>query len=360
MCVWELQCVGWWDQILSSGGRDGAWCSEMRKKGRREERKNGRIKRISWNVIKYERRDEMEWEHGDGERAAVRNLWQQLVQLLWDGVINQKSPCKSASISRLFYMGSFALVGEPSMEPSWECHDGMAEAAVARWLIGWAPWSSHVTPQWVVLTSWRRQRSTAVQLSAEVYSQTLKIEAELNTHPAFVVCCNFLLFTPLTREREGTKIKVISIGKQGGQNSQRAWKKAAAAAVKDKGTKTAVGLRGFRWRLIGHKSCRDPLTSSASRACGWITLNEPFVGCWNKRRWTGMSKALLPAHTVFVIFSTSCRWSPVDTGVKRVTILSASGTFSLQRAGAIFKPSNCCDLIRCLFVFSDTKQRCLS
>lgn len=31
-----------------------------------------------------------------------------------------------ASISRLFYMGNFALMGEPSMEQSRECHDGMA------------------------------------------------------------------------------------------------------------------------------------------------------------------------------------------------------------------------------------------
>lgn len=62
----------------------------------------------------------------------------------------------------------------------------------------------------------------------------------------------------------GMKIKVITIntGKQGWQKakskkkerkSERFKKKAAAALVKDKGTRTAEGLRGLRCRLLGRK-----------------------------------------------------------------------------------------------------------
>lgn len=105
------------------------------------------------------------------------------------------------SISRLFYMGSSALMGEPSMEQSWESHDGMAGLRFARWLIGWAPSSTQVTLQWVVLTSWWRQRYTAVQLGAKVCSGTPELETQFNTHLLFAVCCNFLYICPSQERR---------------------------------------------------------------------------------------------------------------------------------------------------------------
>lgn len=97
-----------------------------RKKGGREERENGRIKKMSPNAIKYKDRDEMEWDRRDEGTTETRNFKEFLTVALIGWGNKSEVTLQVPSISRLFYMGSFALMGEPSMEQSRESNDGMA------------------------------------------------------------------------------------------------------------------------------------------------------------------------------------------------------------------------------------------
>jgi len=118
------------------------------------------------------------------------------------------------SISRLFYMGNFALTGEPSMEQGWESHDGMAGAVVfARWLIEWAPSSTHVTPQWVVLTSWAEAALHCCTARCKRYTRGCLKQKHSSTHinvyiyTAFIVCWNIPFFHTLAPQKEAHRLK---------------------------------------------------------------------------------------------------------------------------------------------------------
>lgn len=71
----------------------------------------------------------MEWEHGgEGEtEACICGVFLTAAHTTLTGSGNKSEvTLQVPSISRLFYMGNFALMGELSMEQSWESHDGMA------------------------------------------------------------------------------------------------------------------------------------------------------------------------------------------------------------------------------------------
>lgn len=137
---------------------------------------------------------------------------------------------------------------------------------VARWLIGWAPLSTQVTPQWVVLTSWQRQQYTAVQLGEGILTNT----RNRNTVQLFfLACCSLLYLHPTAERTHQDKNNDHNRRETAATRSQRAWEKESAAAVVSKQKhKDSWGTERIQMPFDRTESCRNFLTSSASWACG--------------------------------------------------------------------------------------------
>lgn len=94
------------------------------------------------------------------------------------------------------------------------------------------------------------------------------------------------------------------------------------------------------------QSCRNPLTSSASRARGPFILNEAITGCETKggELEKEMETLFLRCNTTICgIFSTSYRCSPVDAGVWTIRLfnsVSLSHSSVWRQYGTFLFPKN--------------------
>lgn len=105
-----------WDQILLSGNCEG---------------EQVKLKWTTSNVIEY-------MNTGACISTDILTATHTAHIFLIGNITKSEITLQVASICRLFCMGNYALMEEPSTEQSWESHDGMVQLQLVDGVIGWS------------------------------------------------------------------------------------------------------------------------------------------------------------------------------------------------------------------------------